>query len=536
MKKPSHTVASKTRFAISLLLFLVATSVSLLALDVDKTELSSTKDTAVEFINYEGPHSKIETLEQIMGIGIFLGESIGESFSTASYAGKYRVIHAVGDSGDDGFEADIFMLLETAEVDHITNVRYMIAGFLIAAYGYTEADALLLAEFVTIYNAVYRGKLDFFGGKYKQIVTRELSAAGAGISTLYTEWPGKTEMVIPLTKDAADGGIGSLDTDALTDEKVIEEMRTQDDRGLESRKEITELKEREAEEEQEKIEEERTVLEEERDRLTAEQERIQEEREEAREEREQATTDSQRAAAEQREAALDAEEERLEEAEQELSEREDELAEREDEQAERIDRIQSEREEIVTDERELMEQEAEGEDAQIAASSARGSSKVILFMEIRDLGGESLGRLVQIDTARGAIVEASSLNSIRNRMVETLGSQYVVVAGTTSGQGAVRLMTLEKESLATGREGTDDIYSGSALFVDGASVFAVTGTEGDWKLGRFDNTLSLREQSEIAVYPDTTITLADSLLYVVGTDGAIHALSSQNLSDTGTIR
>ncbi len=537
MKNPSSIVPFRIPF-VALFLFFLLTCVSpIFALDVDKTELSSTGDTAVEFINYEGPHSKIETLAQIMGVGIFLGESIGESYSTASYAEKYRVIHAVGESVDEGLEADIFMLLRNAEVDHIRNMRYMIAGFLISAYDYEESDALLLAEFVTIYNAVYRGKMDFLSGKYEQVVTRNLTDAGAGISTLYTDWPGNTEMVIPLTKAASNGGIGSLDTDILTDEKVIEEMRTQDDRGLESRKEITELKEREVEQEQEKIEEERSSLDEERGRLTAEQERIQEEREQAQDEREQAASDAERAAADEREAALDSEEEKLEDAEDELSDREEELAAREDEQAERIDRIQSEREDIVTDERELMEQDADREDSQIAAAAgARGSTSLALFLEIRELGGEPLGRLVQIDTTSGAITGASALNSIRNRAVESLGSQYVVVAGTTSGQGAVRLMTLDKESLETGREGTDDMYPGSALFVDGAIIFAVTGVEGTWKMGKFDNTLVLRELSEIDVYQDTAIILVDSMIYVVGADGAIHSLSAQDLSDTGTIR
>ena len=519
------------------LFFLLTCVSSLFALDVDRSELSSTRDTAVEFINYEGPHSKIETLEQIMGVGIFLGESIGESYSTASYAGKYRVIHAVGESADEGLEADIFMLLRNAEVDHIRNLRYMIAGFLISAYDYAESDALLLAEFVTIYNAVYRGKMDFLGGKYKQLVTRNLRPWAAGISTLYTEWPGNTEMVIPLTEGASEGGPGSLDTDVLTDEKIIEEMRTRDDRGLESRKEITELKEREVEQAQEKIEEKRAVLDEERGRLTAEQERIQEERQRVAEERARAESAAERAAADERETALAGEEERLEAAEDELSDREEELSAMEDEQAERIDRIQSEREDIAADERELMEQDAAGEASQIAAAAgARGSTSVVLFLEIRELGGEPLGRLVQIDTASGAIAGASSLNSIRNRGVESFGSQYVVIAGTTAGQGAVRLMTIDKESLETGRQGVDDIYSGSALLVDGASVYAITGAEGAWKIGKFDNTLALRELSEIDVFQDTAITLAESMIYVVGTDGAIHSLAARDLADTGTIR
>ena len=178
------------------LILLAACAAFVAGQEVAETELLSVKGTTVEFINYEGPHSKIETLEEIMGIGIYLGNAIGKDYSTADYAGKYRVIHAVGESVDEGLEADIFMVLRDAEVDHIRNMRYMLAGFLMAAYDFSQEDALLLAEFVTIYNAVYRGKMDFFGGKYRQIVTRNLNPEAAGISTIYTDWPGKTEMLM----------------------------------------------------------------------------------------------------------------------------------------------------------------------------------------------------------------------------------------------------------------------------------------------------------------------------------------------------
>ena len=526
----------KKTTVLSLILSLSCVSF-LFGFDVYEDELLSTRDTAVEFINYVGPHSKIETIEQIMGVGEFLGESIGTGYSVARYGDKYRVIHAVGESPDEGLIADIFMVLEGAEVDHIDNMRYMIAGFLISAYDFTPEDALLLARFVTIYNAVYRGKMDFFNANYKQVVTRNLNPEAAGISTVYTDWPGKTEMVIPLTETAAEGGLGSLDTDALTEDAVIEEMREQPDRGLEDRKDITELKEREVEKEQEEIEEEREALETERERITTERERIEEQREEVAEERAEADTDSEIASADERVEALDREEEQLDSEETELSEREEDLADREEEQAERIDLIQEEREEIAADERELMEEEVEGDETELAAATgARPSTQIALYLEIRDLGGEPLGRLVLIDTATGAITGASTLNNVRNRKVENLGPRYVVIAGTTSGQGAVRLMTLEKESLNIGSEGEDDIYPESALITDGASVFAVTGDGETWKLGKFDSTLALQELSEIEVYQDTALTIMESSLFVVGADGVIHALSTADLADLGTIR
>ena len=518
-------------------IFLVFSVVSVMGQDVAEAELLVVRDTSVEFINYEGPYSKIETLEQIMGVGIFLGNSIGDGYSIADYAGKYRVIHAVDGSADEGLEADIFVLLKDAEVDHIRNMRYMLAGFLIAAYEYNREDALLLAEFITIYNAVYRGKMDFFGGRYKMIVTRNLDPEAAGISTVYTDWPGGTQMVIPLTATAAEKGLGSLDTDVLTEREVVDQIRAQDDMGLPSRKDVTELKEREVEREQARIAEEREELEEERERIAAARDRVVEEREQVTQARAEAQTVTERARVDEREESLDREEERLTTSEEELAEREERVVEREQAQAERIERIQAERAEIAADERELMDQQAVGEDTVIAAAtSRRTAARIVVFLEIREFGGEALGRLVHIDAATGSIRGASTLNSIRNRSVESFGSYYVVIAGTTTGQGAVRLMTIDRETLETGRGGADDIYRQNALLVDGASVFAVTGDGTTWHVGKFDNSLALRPVSELEVYPDTTFTLDDGFLYCVGADGIIHALSTTDLADSGTVR
>ena len=51
-------------FFVSLLI-----STNIFALEVDKTELQSTKSTTIEFISYTGPHKIIDSVEAIKGIG-----------------------------------------------------------------------------------------------------------------------------------------------------------------------------------------------------------------------------------------------------------------------------------------------------------------------------------------------------------------------------------------------------------------------------------------------------------------------------------
>ena len=166
--------------ALSLLL-----SVSVFALEVNKNELDSTGDTTIEFINYTGPHKVIDSVAAIRSIGSGLGKQIAtdpaKSASTSKNA-KYWVIHAVDEKESGKLDADILFVGSEATVDHINNLRRIISAYLVSAYGYSEKDADTLSVFITVYNAVYRGKLDTFKSKYKNVVIENLSSVNCGLS------------------------------------------------------------------------------------------------------------------------------------------------------------------------------------------------------------------------------------------------------------------------------------------------------------------------------------------------------------------
>ncbi|MCR4733968.1 MAG: hypothetical protein K5829_03050, partial [Treponema sp.] len=114
------------------------------ALEVDEDEIRSTPADTVEFENYGGPHSVIESAAAITGIGSALGTELAENieeFRTIQPETKYSVIHAINEENDGLLNADIFILGENAGVDHITNLRRILTGFLMAAYNYNIDDA-----------------------------------------------------------------------------------------------------------------------------------------------------------------------------------------------------------------------------------------------------------------------------------------------------------------------------------------------------------------------------------------------------------
>jgi hypothetical protein len=218
------------------------------------TEKSGADGSAsLEFLNYQGPYARVETRAQIAGVGTALGSALENSAGAGTMrlgdTARYFVIHpASGDGDGDGLlNADIFGIGVDAGVDHIRNLRLIIQGYLEAAYAYSERDAALLAEYITVYNAAFRGNRDYFSGRYKTEVMRYVDREKAGLSLRFDEWPGRTHILIPLNTGRY-GTLSAVDTASLTVPEVIGALRSRDDKGIDPLKAMANLKEREAEE------------------------------------------------------------------------------------------------------------------------------------------------------------------------------------------------------------------------------------------------------------------------------------------------
>jgi hypothetical protein len=456
------------------LLFALTTLFSLAA-QVDRQELESFDYGGVEFRNYEGPHQKIDTIDQIRGIGLVL-TSRGDGIRSR-YFDKYEILHLVDPEAVGLLNADVFILSETAGVDHIDNIRRILSAYLEEAYGYSRTDSDLLARFVTYYNAVYRQNLTYFTGKYTSMVLEVLTADKVGLSTRYEEWPGRTQIVIPLTGRE---GAPALDTDALTEKDVIESLRQEDDRSLDERKEMTELKEKEIQTEEKAIEEERQALE-------------QRETEVAREERDIAEEDRRITEAEE-EGTLTPDE--AEEARQGLEERRDEAAKEADEiqqaaedleereavQEDRLEQIREEREQIAQDTRELQTP---------GAGPAAAEPVGVPFLTYRMDGGERLGRLVLVNSETGSTLTRSTLDNIHTPGFLPHEGGYLVIAGEDSGNRMVSLVLLDSKKLTVTASGDTRVSRYATVYPHQGSLYTVVDNQGRWVPGRFDKDLKL---------------------------------------------
>jgi len=185
-----------------LALFLCAAAAFAGAQQLNTEELGSTAGRTFRFQSYTGPQPVVESVPAISGIGEVLSRSVRAGRTEGDYFGKYSVIRAF-QPGQALLGADIIVLGPRARIDDIRNVQRIVAGYLVAAFAYDDAQAERLAAQVMTYNAAYRGNISALAQKYTPLVMSHVTAENAGISLNYADWPGKTRLLIPL-----DHGVG----------------------------------------------------------------------------------------------------------------------------------------------------------------------------------------------------------------------------------------------------------------------------------------------------------------------------------------
>jgi len=515
----------------SLLLLLLILSVGLVAQEVDEEELQELGTQDIDFINYQGPYDRIDSIDEIRSIGAALGRSVRQDEREFVLNGRYRVVHAVDpDDEVDLLEADILMPLADARVDHIDNLRRIIAGFLAAAYDYGQEDADLISRWTTIYNAVSRGNMEFFEERYKTIVVENLTSSTAGLSRRWDEWPGQSRIVIPLSRDAGTGVLGSVDPGELGDEQVVEELRSQEDRGIEERQQMTDLQERVIEEQEEAQDAEEEVIEDEAERLAQEEREIAEEEQAIEEERE-AAQDLPEEEREEVERELDERErenqeraDRAEDDQEELEERREELARDRQETAELTEQVRAERERISQDARALLDERELSDEVR----GLEGDLAPVYFVQVREEGPLVLGQLVQINPVSGVLINRSQTDQIVSRRYLFAEDDLLVVVAD-GDEGA--LARLDVSTLEENLRGDEVIFPATVLELrqDPDRIYAIVQDAGEWYVGRFRTDLSLIERSVIAVNPYTTLAFGGGKLFVQTADNRIVALSLEDL-------
>jgi len=487
------------------LAFLAPTEAQTVAEDV----LRGAEVQGITFRNYEGPHQVIESRLAIQGIGADLGRQMqGLGAQRADYAGKYSVVR-LHDPASDKLSADLFILGPDAGVDHIRNLNWIVSAYLQQAFGYSVTDADLLASFVTRYNAWYRGKVDYVARAFIPAVGAAVTAENLGLALTWSEWPGKTKMVIPLRDSLSKGLGGSINTEEISNKDIVTQMAQEPGKGLEERKKLADLKEGEIVQEQKAI---------------------------ARAEATSPATTTPVApaapaapsapAAPASTAAAPAPAAAVPtpapaEAKPVLP-----VAEAKKDLAARDQALQAERKDIV-------KQETQTPAPVVAAKPIKPASTVAT---VRMAEATKTGQVWLVDPSTNKVWKKSELNTVRQNRAPAFGTGLLVVAGEAKGNGAVRLVLVSKDDASVLLTGTDDIAPEATFLTQGNQVLALTkGDQGGWVLGLFDANLKLTAKGTDALTSLTAIVPTSGGLLVQGAGGALLLLDDKTLkkrSDT----
>jgi hypothetical protein len=495
---------------------------------VDRAELQ--KNLApITFYNNEGPQARVETREQIRQIGAVLGQAVKANQARSGASNRYFVIHSVTAPDGDKLDADIFGLGSNAGVDHIRNLRTIIQGYLQEAYGYSASDAALLAEYSTIYNAVYRGNWNYFSGRFKKPVVDNLNRNSVGLAVRYQEWPGKTLMLIPLNA----GGLSSINTSAISDNQVVERMRTETDRGVPQRQGMVDLKEREAAQAKREAENKREAAKAEegaiaKDRQSLREEQRQTERDRQQLEQDKASgkvTDEEAARREaelsRREADADKTSDQLDQRESNVAAQRQDAAKQEQFAQQKQDEARQDRESIAKDQQDMLEQ----------GIPPQGSIQGIISL-ILEKPDSTSGRLVSIDPTTGKELKRSALNTVYVRTLTIINNKVLAIAGENKGGGAVRLIEIDPRSLEMVSQGSDDLQPSSLLWVNGGDLYAITANrDGTFNLGRFGVDMTLQAKSKITVHPNAMVSMQQGLILTQRADGSSALLNPRDLTE-----
>ncbi len=563
------------KFRSFIVIALIFITSSVYAIEVNVKEIQSAKK--VNFVNYSGPVKPNDGINNIYAIGRGLASGITKvrDNQKINFTMKYSMIHAVSQDEKEKLSADIFIINPEARVDHIKNIRRILAGYLQDKYKYSENEALTLAVFATYYNAVYRGDIEFFASKYKTVVTSQITKDNAGIALNYAEWPGKTRIIIPLTEDSMRGTINKLDPDELASEKVRNELR-KSDAGTQMRKDMVDIQKENVAEEKKQLTDDKKQVAEEKKQVDEEKKKVTEEKKQVAEEKKQVEQKKQEIEKiadpvkkqdetkkiENKEQEVLKKEETVAEKEKKVAEKEKHVAEKEQNVVKQEEKIKSSEEQIKQEEKEIAKDEIkekikQGDPAVLDQLEKREEAVVqkeetldkredqlkeesrdtnvysdkIYYLRIREYlrNGNYNNDMYLVDTNAMKIIKKSDVPNIAGQRYDVFSKGVVVITRKEDTYTENRLTMLNLDTLDAIVTGNDNIFYRSFIEIREGYIYAIVVKEAKYYLGKFDQDLKMTGISNIDIHEDTFISFFGDKIYINNRDKKIMVLNKADL-------
>ena len=415
----------------------------------------------------------------------------------------------------------------------------------------------------------------YFAKLYQAAVMKHLQESGVGLSRNYKDWPGGSQIIIPLTDKAELKDVRSLDTTVLADEKVVEELQKKEDKGIEDRKQLVEIKEKEVEqterdikEESKQVEEQKSAIEEKEKEIAQEREAIQKKEKDLEKEKAAAETLTDETEKKETEQEIEKKEEEIVAARAEIVDKESEVEKQKEEVAAREREIETEqtkaeekREEIAEDKKEIAKDErvievteAIKEDPEKAAEELIQKEEELKKVARRDpvtggflyylkvkeylTDGHYANDLYRIDAVTGEYIsKAPDKPHIAGHKYDIFPERGVLVLTQGETREAHYLTLLDLITLVPINTSNVDIFHKSFIERRGDFIYAVNFKYADnFRLGKYDaDSLELIAESEVKIDKNTIFHMSGDLIFVGGPDGSMQDISAADLALKNTI-
>lgn len=507
-----------------ILVLLAAIVPQLFSLSVDEDEVK--KQNEIRFINSRNNRGS-DSLAAIKGIGRNLA-------STGKSGDGYSLIQARG-AGDDKFDADIIVIKKNARVNHIKNIRRIVAAYLEAKYQYSADEAKSLALFVTYYNGFYRKKLDYFQQEYKSEVLKHLTKNNAGLDLNYRGWPGKSRIVIPLSADE------KPDAGKIGDKDVMDKVR-KEEQGTKDRENITKIQESELKKKEDRIVQQKQRINQRREEISKKEDTIREEKK--KNENNPDPTDKAKKDDEikKKEEEIKKEKDDVKKDEQKIAQEEKKVEEKKAEVAQNKQNIQADNTQAQRKNETPAQREARLDAKEAALKNNKPQDSIfdgkLYYLRVRDFStdGKYRNDFYIIDPKNRKIRVKSPYPGIVGKKFDVVDKNVVVIGEKKTATTVQHyLVLLDGETLVDKVYGSDEVFWRGFVEVRENEIYAVLNKNGTFYLGKFDKNLKLLQRSDVALHEDTFFSFYEDTIYVNGADRKIEVLNRADLKAVGNI-
>ena len=416
------------------------------------------------------------------------------------------------------FGGDLISLDEDSSFGHINSIYRILSSYIGNSFGYPEEKADIIALYVLYYNAMHRNEKSYFKSKYANNLTDLLKVNSTGIGKTYRDWPGRTQIIIPLETNILKQNEIDVTLDELGEEvnKIIEEKKN----GLEDKKKFEEVV-------KEKIIEEKKLIEAKKEELKVKEEKIalKEKEIENKTPAEVKKVTEPKKVEPRPETPKEVVKERpTEPVKTVVQPKETVVTKNEVKPVEKAPETKREPAEIKKVEKELAvvkqelakKVEAEAKKKEFSENVIDGKIVFLKVVKYDTAEGHFNSELHLIDPAKDDAVLKSDFNKICSRQFKEFGNNIVVVGFKDGHKDEHQLYLMSKTDLKEVGKSTSNVFSRTVIEIVGDELYAFEFEKGGYYISKFDKSLRRILKSDKEINPDSNLTFYGKKIYVTG--------------------